>query len=167
MGPPMNLPGVMRADVLGWIDDLSAEEVEGIDDWIAQMKTLVEGGGFRSFTSYVVMPAVEVDRLAARCVYRRFSCVGFVAEAYAEGAGVRLVDETSLPEIDRPALEDVWGRQTARGMEFAGLAGTGPWRVLLPGYLLRAVTLSRSALPYRPKTPADAELQTPAAAEPE
>lgn len=159
----VRLPGNnVVADVYGWLDgegQLNSDEIEGIDDWIAQVQTQVKSGQLRNWSSYVVLPAVEVDRLGNRPIYRRFSCAGFVAEAYAEGAGVNLVDQRSLPAVDLAFTEKVWGAFPPRLRGIAGLGGDGPWPALLPGYLLSAMRFQRGALPLVPSL-SDANVPT-------
>lgn len=166
MKPPPELPGVFVAHAVGWLDTWTEQDSIALDVWLQELQTQIAVEP--NSVTYIAAPSVIRDEGGTeRAVSLRFSCAGFVAEAYREGAGVRLVvDDADLPEVDRPTLERVWNPQIVRLGARYGLGGSGPWRVLLPGYLLRAVMLSRSALPFRPKTPADAELQTPPAAEP-
>lgn len=145
----LQLPGAsVRSDVLAWLDGgdaLSAAEIEGISDWLAEMRTQVGEG-----MSYVVLPAVARDATTGRTIYRSFSCAGFVAAAYGDGAGVVLVDEQRLPCVSLPLIEQVWGVFPPLLRARAGLQGGGPWPVLLPGYLVHAMQKSRSALPHAP-----------------
>lgn len=153
-GGGVRLPGDdVAADVCGWLDGGDAVtpwEAQGIDFWIADVRTQVESGALRNWRSYVVRPAVERDRVSGRVVYKRFSCAGFVAEAYLEGAGIQLVDEAHLPPVELPFTEAVWGVYPPRLRGIAGLVGDGPWPVLLPAYLLHAMRLPRVSLPFQP-----------------
>ena len=145
----LQLPGAaVRSDVVAWFDGadaLTSDEREGISDWIAEVRTQVGGG-----MSYVVLPSVTRDLTTCRKIYCSFSCAGFVAAAYADGAGVALVNEKSLPGVGLPLIEQVWGVFPPVTRARAGLQGDGPWPVLLPGYLVHAMQKSRSALPHAP-----------------
>ena len=151
MGPPMELPGQIDSHVAGWLDDLSDDERTGIDDWLAEVRTRLDAGLLRGFAAYVAAPSVVRDTSTGRMIAVRYSCAGFVAEAYREGAGVTLVvDDGVLPAAERDLLERVWGVREVRAGARFGLEGLGPWRVLLPGYLLHAMRAGRTALPYSP-----------------
>jgi hypothetical protein len=162
----VRLPGDdVVADVGAWLDGedaLTASESDGIDLWLADVRTQVEAGALRNWMAYIVLPAVKRDEVSGRVVYKRFSCAGFVAEAYGEGAGVRLVDESDLPQAELPLIESVWGQFHPRQRAFAGLVGDGAWRILLPGYLLHAMRVRRARLPFRPAL-ADADVGAVAA----
>lgn len=136
----------MTADVVAWLDDLNEEEAWGISVWLNKIKTQRD-------LQYNIIPAIEViDSIARGTIHRSFSCAGFVACAYAEGAGVRLVvDEAELPAASVELLERIWGPIVRRRARVRyGLDGDGPWRVLLPGYVLAALAGGRAALPWRP-----------------
>lgn len=157
MGPPVELPGEIESHVVGWLDDLTDDEREGLEDWLAEVKTRVEAGGLRGFAAYVAVPSVVRDDTTGRSIVTRYSCAGFVAEAYREGAGVPLlVEDQALPEVHRELLERVWGAREVRLGSRFGLGGAGPWRVLLPGYLLHAMRAGRAGFPYTP-SPTDAQ----------
>jgi hypothetical protein len=165
MGPPLALPGEMLAHAVGWLDTWTEQDCIVLDVWLRELETQISIDP--QSVTYVAAPSVVRDEGGTeRPVSLKFSCAGFVAEAYREGVGVRLVvDDAELPEVDRATLERVWDPRTVRIGARYGLGGDGPWRVLLPGYLLRAVTRPRVELPFRPMTPADAELPASPAAE--
>lgn len=152
----------MAAHVLAWLDDLSGEQVMRIEQWLEGVRVQLRNGvRFR----YRVLPAYEEelneDRTMVR--YRRFSCSGFVERCYRDGAGISLiVQEERLPEVELDLIRRVWGPagelppqvldRVRRTMAEWGLKGSGPWRVLLPGYLLHAMSCAaETVLPYEPK----------------
>lgn len=90
-----------------------------------------------------VSPVVAAD---GTVVTHRYSCAGFVVEAY-RAAGVDLVvtDEARLPgaTLDArlaayPDFHSVLTNPAQRARR-AGLHGDGPWPVVLPGYVLHAL----------------------------
>ena len=74
----------------------------------------------------------------------RFSCAGFVFEAYKR-ARITLLDLSALPLADMAVIAVGYPQQTHlinRGLVRAGdlgLDGDGPWPVLLCGYLFHAL----------------------------
>ena len=164
MGPPLNLDDSARkmiAHAVGFLDvptDGFTDVQKRIALWLAEIRTR----GVRC--DYRVLPATQstIDSETRRAQYQSFSCAGFVATCYRDGAGVSLVvDEAGLPEVERALTEQIWGRQYMhcakatrdKLMDRFGLSGPGPWQVLLPGYLLHALNQARSALPYTPGQP--------------
>lgn len=115
------------------------------------------------FQHYIIRPHViwKLSELGRR-VYQRFSCAGFVFEAY-KFAGVNTIDahEASLPLVDEgdlarfypflTAMESWPERQRVKrgflGRADLGLDTDGPWGILLPGYLFKAISLQQPAKP--------------------
>ncbi|MCY3022159.1 MAG: hypothetical protein NTW87_24370 [Planctomycetota bacterium] len=109
---------------------------------------------------YVIRPhtdEVEIKSQDGTLMYRRFSCIGYVLEAYGEqGAGIILLDtrEDSLPEVEEellrlayPPLEQMQNDPDYRArLASRGLDGAGPWRVVLPGYVLHALGRSENEI---------------------
>ncbi len=115
------------------------------------------------FQQYQIIPHSTWVRAPEtnRKIRRRFSCSGFVAEAYAE-AGVVLVDLENLPAAKQVEIqfafpdlqrissgsEKLKQRYGFVSKEDLGLVGDGPWPVLLPGYLFHACDRSVSEDDY-------------------
>jgi len=87
-----------------------------------------------------------------------FSCAGFVLEAY-RFARIRLLGLDALPGVDLAVLRVAYTREIhamERGIirrEDLGLEGSGPWPVLLCGYLFHALSRDTDSIrrePYRP-----------------
>jgi hypothetical protein len=152
MGPPVSLstgsPQWCRCELIGQIE-LSNEEIEAIDDWIASVSTQYTGFPILPFQQYVVAPhMVWVKSEEGRPLRQRFSCVGYVIEAY-RSAEIDLVDVTvsQLPLVDRSVCENIYP-QLAELLDKPELAerlgivqempATGPLPVLLPGYLFHS-----------------------------
>ena len=173
MQPPVG-HGPMPAHAVGVAASLDPARLEDIAVWLATVQTEMAGPGaampagtrrqkiLHLFRDYIVRPAVKwaADKQTRRKRYLGFSCSGFVAECYAEGAGLPLVvPEENLPEVHMADLRKVWGRLLAlvpaddpdRWLAERGLDGPGPWPILLPAYLLHA--MNEGVLPYRPDVP--------------
>jgi hypothetical protein len=87
----------------------------------------------------------------------RFSCAGFVAEAY-ERARIRLVREDRLPKVDLDLIKAAYPDfaswlDRSEFRESLGLEGDGDWPVLLCGYLFHAVNREADIIRREPYTP--------------
>lgn len=145
IGPGREELGAMRADVVGHLD-LTDKEKADVEMWLAREQTRILGDRRRPKLRYTVLPAARfrTDAVNGQTIYRDFSCAGFVATAYSEGANITLVDETNLPTTTAARLAEVYTEryvELARKLDF-GLTGDGPWPVLLPGYLFHALNRS-------------------------
>ena len=146
MRPPLERPGECHADCVGsaglTVDEqlqigLFSDEVES-EYGAAQVKD--------PRRQYVICPHVDLFRSEDQTViYRRFSCVGFVLEAYREARiDVLWTDFAPLPLVGLDALKVQYPRFARRldnpkvRNEF-GLGGDGPWPVILAGYVLNAL----------------------------
>jgi len=160
--PPLGNPGWVRADAIGWID-LDDEARYGLESWLEEKKVLqpLPPTTWTPWDQYILSPAFDevLDEHSAtdRIKRHRYSCAGFVERAYAEGARTPLVvDPPLLPLVDLDMLRGVWGLafraagKTEAVLPSLGLSGPGPWRVLLPGYLLAACR-SAAPRPYQPR----------------
>jgi len=95
---------------------------------------------------YVICPHVEnVLRDDHTILYRRFSCVGFVLEAYRDaGISVLLTDLAPPPLVGLDALKTQYPEfakilDRPRERKKLGIPGDGPWPVVLAGYVLNAL----------------------------
>jgi hypothetical protein len=97
---------------------------------------------------YTIRPPVQWPNRQRR--YSRFSCAGFVHEAYAAaGIVVVLTDEVRIPSYSLASLVRAYEHASEQLADAAfrtgmGLAGDGPWPVLLPGHVLNGLNRSRS-----------------------
>jgi len=152
-GLVVDCSGRMPAHVAGSCS-LSRDEADQIATWIEDVRTRSPG------LVYAALPAVgeRIDDTTGRVIARTFSCAGFVHAAYEEGAGiVLLVPENALPEVERETVITTWApgvpeHLVNRYLEKVGLTGTGPWRLLLPGYLFHALRqrVSSAGAAYQP-----------------
>jgi len=175
MGPPVSLstgsPQWCRCELIGQIE-LSNEEIEAIDDWIASVSTQYTGFPILPFQQYVVAPhMVWVKSEEGRSLRQRFSCVGYVIEAY-RSAEIDLIDVSTVPDVERGMVEMIYGSlgriagnpALANYLGFAGfddlgVPGDGPWPVVLPGYLFHSARrFQTSAERPAPLTPHGVQL---------
>ena len=162
------------ADIVADVD-LTVDERDGIANWLAGVEKENRGHEFKLFEPYVIHP--HMDWVTApetqRRIRRRFSCSGFVFEAYAAG-NIRLVDvEGALPSVSENEVasaypvflqlelkpEAIRQRLGFGGREQLGLTSKGPWKLLLPGYLFHATARASSddprPFPYTPTSSAE------------
>jgi hypothetical protein len=126
--------------------DAIANFLAGIDKYHRTMTV-------QPLQQYVILPHHKwvVSKETNRRIRRKFSCAGFVIEAYA-AAGILLIDVDQLPlagvdhvEFAYPEFrrleelsEAVKQRIEFPGLEEFGIVGDGPWPIALPGYLFHA-----------------------------
>ena len=170
MGPPLATGDGHVCHLLGQVG-LTNEEIEAIDDWVASISTQYCETIILPFQQYVVCPhMVWVNSEEGRPLRQRFSCVGYVIEAY-RSAGIELIETERLPEVDKELLKVAYPdfaqmeriaqkpKGTAilantkgfQGFDDLGAPGDGPWRVALAGYLFHATDRYRDN-PVRPPT---------------
>jgi hypothetical protein len=116
------------------------------------------------YAAYIIRPHAQ-PRLSGdgTPIYIRFSCVGFVVEAYRDaGLNVVVTDEANLPAVDLATLAVAYPELAAADFGALlnrryhwGCDGNGPWPVLMPGHLFHALAKigpgERDFLPYVPK----------------
>lgn len=96
------------------------------------------------------------DQVNGRLLGLQCSCAGFVLWLYHEGAGRPLVDLTRLPVLTPAELTPIWSVNATLAARW-GLRpdAQGNVAVLLPGYLLHALTQSDPGRPPYPAAAAD------------
>ena len=166
MGPP--LPGTsrhMRGDVVG-STVLTDDDVQKIRTFVD--RHLNEHAAFSHFRMselllsvpqmYCVLPhSSPLYENDGRYVRTRFSCVGFVLEAY-KTARIRLLNLNGLPLVDMAVIAAVYPQTKLieRGIisaESLGLHGTGPWPVVLCGYLFHSLNREANVIRQEAYTP--------------
>lgn len=161
MGPPIG-GGKMRAHLVADVG-LTQDEKSAMRNWRAKVDK--EKRPQVPFKQYVVHPPVRWERSEkGRRMYRRFSCVGYVIDCYAN-AGIDTVDDDAeLPEVDAATLAKAYpdlhrferlpGSAQERfgyeGRKALGIAGEGPWRIALPGYIFHALQRATAEQPRPP-----------------
>lgn len=167
-----------RLDQCDLIADLALdqEETASIETWRAGVdREVTQHPDVRAFQQYTLIPHVRWHTAEnGRRIRRRFSCIGFVTDAY-ESAGIQLLDPTCLPQAgehdlriafpDLARLEAAPPHVTERKLGFKGrsdlgILGSGPWPVMLPGYAFQATERATAEHPrpasYRPTSVDDA-----------
>lgn len=102
-----------------------------------------------------VVPFHEEDGRYART---RFSCSGFVFEAYRK-ARIILLEIADLPDAGLPEIQVAYQGHLAllqrhgSGAAVLGLDGDGPWKVLFCGYLFHALNRDAASIRGTPYTP--------------
>jgi hypothetical protein len=169
MGPPLrgqNRPNSIEASAVGCAA-LSDDEVQKIRTFVDQHAN--------EHQVFLHLNASQMLRLAAQmyCIYphadplfeddgryarMRFSCSGFVFEAY-RSARIRLLEPDALPTVDMTTIEAAYpvpARLLAASRvtpDSLGLKGNGPWPVLLCGYLFHALDREADVIRQSPYTP--------------
>jgi hypothetical protein len=150
--PQLDPPSGMDAHVVAALP-LTRDEAAALEEWIEGIRTII------SRCSYFASPAATADRDPETQIVRgwKFSCAGFVVTAYKAADIHLVVDESEIPPLEFDKVILAWSHIMGDRTENAqrqllsafGLKGTGPWRVLLPGYLLHACK-DGSTRPYSP-----------------
>ncbi len=102
-----------------------------------------------------MIPFYEED---GRYTRMRFSCAGFVFEAYRM-ARIKLLDSNALPPVDFEVIKLAYPTQVRMmeneriKREDLGLEGEGPWHVMLCGYLFHALNRNADIIRRTPYTP--------------
>ncbi|MFO0808733.1 MAG: hypothetical protein U0746_08940 [Gemmataceae bacterium] len=136
---------------------LSAGEAEKVALFIDEIRDELHAA--RQLEQYTILPHADAARDADGMVlHRKFSCAGFVVEAY-RFAVIDLVATAfeELPTVGLDAVCRAYPEQrrhleNPRLRERMNLRGPGPWPILLPGYVINA--LCRPA--YRIRAPGGA-----------
>jgi hypothetical protein len=169
MGPPLHGQGDnarIEASVVGTAA-LSDDEARKIQTFINRHAN--EHQVFLQFSigqllkaapqMYCVNPHASPLREAdGRYVRTRFSCAGFVLEAYKK-ARIKLLSSAALPAVDFAVIKLAYPSQSRLiesgriSAEALGLEGDGPWPVLLCGYLFHALDRSTDVIRHEPYQP--------------
>lgn len=122
---------------------LTSVEVKQLSSWIEE--NLDELKVIKRRNQYIIDPPWKniTDSNTGILRYRRFSCAGFVLWSHSQ-VGIELIDlnPRSLPEINRETIAAAYVLNPQLSLEDWGLSGEGPWRIVLPGYILNALNRS-------------------------
>lgn len=133
---------------------LDVTQVRQIGVFVDEQDSEYKANEIRAQRQYVIVPHVrEPD---AGCSCRRFSCAGFVIEAYRY-AGIDLVctDLASLPRVSLEMLSQAYPdiSRLAKAREQYGLSGEGPWPVVMAGYVLNSLARTVDKIAEEPYLP--------------
>jgi len=156
MQPPL-IDKPMKAHVVGRVP-LTNEDVQEIAAWIKGTTDEYERSkATDKRRQYIIDPPWQDVRDPNTGVrrYRRYSCAGFVLDSHLQ-VNIELLqlDSQALPEVDRETITSAYfgsGRHP-RSLAMFGLQGDGPWRIVLPGYVLHALNRPSDQIrkqPYR------------------
>ncbi len=152
MGPPLPSNRPMPANVVG-TTYLTVDEQQKIKTFVDRHKSehlalqKVQLNRTTIGQAYCVMPhATPLKEADGRYTRMRFSCAGFVLEAY-KFAHIQIVNENYIPAIDLVKIQQAYPAFSKRLNNNAirvslGLSGNGPWPVMLCGYLFHALNRS-------------------------
>lgn len=125
---------------------LSADEQRSVQRFVRDLDLEYAAGGAGRWAQYCVRPhTIPVHAPDGTLQLRKFSCIGFVVEAYrAAELNPVATDDSSLPAVNLPTLLLAYPDfadelSDPRYRRRYGLPGDGPWPVLLPGYLFAAL----------------------------
>jgi hypothetical protein len=154
MFPPLRLSGAMTANAIGR-PELEEGEWRKIKIFLdlhaGEHSSILHLTRTNLTQVYCILPhAAPYDEKDRRYARTRFSCAGLVVEAYKR-AGINLVEENRLPLINldqiKRAYPDCAGLlEITVFREAMGLTGTGPWPVLLCGYLINSLSRSKETI---------------------
>lgn len=173
MQPPLHgqdTPGQIRADVVGSaiLTDDDVQKIKTfIDRHANEHRLFLQLSRSELITAapemYCILPhARPFDEDDGRYARMRFSCAGFVFEAYKK-ARIKLLDPNALPPVDIADIRLCYPNQIRLmedgrvSPEDLGLAGDGPWPVLLCGYLFHALNRDGDAVRREPYVPSVAD----------
>lgn len=156
LAPPLGRELVDRPTCRGTVA-LTIDEILQIQVFVDELTSEYQASQVDSHNQYVIAPHVrEIPADDGTLICRRFSCGGFVLEAY-RSIDVDLVDVRTeqLPPISLTALKTAYpdrARHLDRPAlrEKFGIAGDGPWPVLLPGYILNSLARPEAEVRSRP-----------------
>jgi len=158
MRPPLERVSECRANCVGSAG-LTADEKLQIGLFSDEVESEYHAAQVRNVQQYVISPHVdEVRREDQSVVCRRFSCAGFVIEAYREARiDVLATRRDDLPVVSLDTLKTQYPGFAGhldhlRLRDRLGIPGDGPWPVVLAGYVVNALNRPEAeirATPYR------------------
>ena len=161
MGPPLRQGDAGKPIQAVGTAALTAGQIRQIGVFVDDLISEYEAEKVRRQKQYVIHPHVREPDVDIPC--RRFSCAGFVIEAYRD-AGIDLVvtDPGRLPRVALETLQQAYRDQADRLRNPAirsrfGLEGGPPWPVVLAGYVLNALNRTVDEIRRGPYTPASGD----------
>jgi len=163
MKPPLEQEGDFKVDVAGNVP-LNSDEIKIISTWIEK---IIDELPKNKRKQYIIRPPWkdECDVNTGVRRYRRYSCVGFVLDSHQQVQIELLkVEESALPDTSKKTLMSVYFDSDSNSESDLrrhqdlllkwGLEGNGPWKVVLPGFVLNALnrpTDQIRRMPYKAK----------------
>lgn len=161
MGPPLALASEPELVHAHGTVPLTADEVAQIDLFIDRVASEYQANRAGRRQQYVVLPhCLGVAGDDGTLIYYRYSCGGFVIEAYRfVGIDLIVTDAASLPAVGLDTLRVAYPNQeralgNPRLRQALGLSDSGPWPIVLAGYLLNSLSRTEAEIrggPYQPR----------------
>lgn len=144
MRPPLKQGEPIKVHVAGHVPFTNDEKKE-ISVWIEEIKDEYHKEGIRGRKQYVIHPPWrdECDSNTDVRRYRRYSCAGFVLDGHCQvDIELMQIDADALPDVNRPTIISAYplAGQHPELLYENGLEGDGPWKVVLAGYVLHALS---------------------------
>jgi hypothetical protein len=159
MGPPLETgEGTIAIQSMGTAA-LRTDDILQIQIFIDDRAAEYEAAGIRQDkrAQYCVLPHVEsFQELDGTVTYWKFSCAGFVIEAYRfAGLDLLITDQGRIPPVGLHLLDAAYPGIAAspRLRAHFKLQGDGPWNVVLAGYVLNALNRPADAIRREPHQP--------------
>ena len=154
MKPPLKEGDEITVDVAGRVP-LTNDERKIIETWHEKIKD--EYSKLLHEDQFIIHPPWkdQCDLNTGSRRYRRYSCVGFVLYSHLRlDIPLLQIDEELLPKVYPETIEAAYGLVPGLLLSKFGLEGNGPWRIVLPGYIMHALNRSTEKIrnePYRAK----------------
>lgn len=161
MGPPLAQGGDEQFVHVHGCVPLTLDEIAQVDLFIDRVASEYQAMRAAGRQQYVVLPhCLAVEGEDGTVIYHRYSCGGFVIEAYRfVGIELLVAEASPLPAVGLDTLRLAYpdlqrALDSPRLREYLGLVGSGPWPVVLAGYLLNSLRRTEAEIrenPYRPQ----------------
>lgn len=174
MGPPLEHDAEITLHVHGRAT-LTDDELKQIELFVDEQFGEREAQRNLAMRRFIVRPHADWLREENGTPFcRRFSCAGFVIEAYEEAQVPLLItDEADLPEADWEKLTAAYpeiqrlrdkpevGNRKGITLDNIGLDGDGPWAVILAGYLFHSLARDDHEIRREPYLPQEGDERFP------
>jgi len=156
MRPPLRQGHTMTVHITGSVP-LTNDEIKQVSAWIEEIADEYRAAAIGMMDQFHIDPPWkdEFDQNTHVRRYRRYSCAGFVIDGHRQ-VSIDLLDIApgSLPEVDRQTILATYADAQASPIFLAqcGLGGNGPYRIVLPGYVLHSMKRTTAQIrqgPYR------------------
>ena len=154
MGPPLEQEKAIKVHMAGHVP-FTNDDIKEVSCWIDEITDEYNDRGVDPRKQYVIHPAYkdECDPNTGVRRYRRFSCAGFILAGHLE-VDIELlqIDDESLPNVEWATIISAYPDAERRRQQLHkyGLEGDGPWKVVLPGYVLHALNRAEDQIRQKP-----------------
>lgn len=174
MKPPLDDKKSISIHVLGSAS-LTDDESKMIELFCTEHFSEHKAQDIRGLKGYIVQPhAADLKEADGTTVCRRFSCAGYVVDAYRD-AGIDMLDTdpANLPQVNMATLDRAYPfvprlrnnpqllHRSGSSLDELGVSGQGPWPIVLPGYLFHALDRDAVAIRTNPYSPVEDDKEFP------